>query len=321
MSTDLPARLLRLLSLLQSRREWSGLDLARRLEVTGRTVRRDVDRLRALGYPVEGTTGTAGGYRLASGRDLPPLLLDDSEAIAIAVGLRTAGGASVVGADEASIRALAKLEQILPARLRQRIAALAGATIPVHRPRGAPADPATLGVVAAACRDREVLAFQYRRRDDASMRRRVEPHSLVTVTGLWYLIGYDVDRVGWRTFRLDRVHEPAPTRRHFEPRPLPAEDAAAYLRQSLQSAPYRYTVTATVDAPAAHVRARLPEALPGRVTAIDERTCRVRLGSDSLDRLTQDLLAIGAELSVEGPPEVREHLASVGRRLVLAAGG
>jgi predicted DNA-binding transcriptional regulator YafY len=321
MTTEVPARLLRLLSLLQSRREWSGAELAGRLEVTGRTIRRDVDRLRGLGYPVEGTTGTAGGYRLASGRDLPPLLLDDREAVALAVGLRTAAGGSVVGADEASVSALAKLEQILPARLRQRIATLADATVSVTRPAGAPADPETLGVIAAACRDREVVAFQYRRRDDASMRRRVEPHSLVTVSGLWYLVAYDVDRGGWRTFRLDRVHAPVPLRRHFDPRPLPAADPADYLRQSLRSATYRHMVTATVHAPAAHVRARLWRALPGRITEVDERTCRVRLGSDALDGLTQDLVAIDAELTVdEGSPEVLEHLSLVSRRLALAAG-
>ena len=321
MTTEVPARLLRLLSLLQSRREWSGAELAGRLDVTGRTVRRDVDRLRALGYPVEGTTGTAGGYHLASGRDLPPLLLDDSEAVAIAVGLRTAAPGSVQGADEASVRALAKLEQILPVRLRQRIATVADATISVARPAGVRVDPDTLGAVASACRDHEVLAFRYRRRDRTSGRRRVEPYGLVTVSGLWYLVGYDVDRHGWRTFRLDRVHEPAPTRRHFEPRPLPAEDAADYLRQALQAATYRFLVTATVPAPAEHVRARLPEALPGRVTPVDERTCRVRLGSDSLERLTQDLVAIDAELTVEeGSAEVLDHLALVGRRLARAAG-
>ncbi|MDR0359070.1 MAG: YafY family transcriptional regulator [bacterium] len=320
MATEVPGRLLRLLSLLQSRREWSGAELAGRLDVTGRTIRRDVDRLRALGYPVEGTTGTAGGYRLASGRDLPPLLLDDSEAVAIAVGLRTAAGGSVAGADEASVRALAKLEQILPARLRQRIATLAGAMVSVTRPAGVAADPDTLGIVAAACRDREVLAFQYRRRDGSSLRRRVEPYSLVTVTGLWYLVGFDVDRGGWRTFRLDRVREPVPTRRRFQPRPLPAEDAADYLRQALQSATYRHMVTAVVHAPADDVRARLPRALPGRVTPIDERACRVRLGSDSLDRLTQDLVAIDAELTVEAAsPDVLEHLAAAGRRLAVAA--
>ncbi|HYZ03202.1 MAG TPA: YafY family protein [Candidatus Binatia bacterium] len=321
MPTEVPARLLRLLSLLQSRREWSGAELAGRLEVTGRTIRRDVDRLRALGYPVEGTTGTAGGYRLASGRDLPPLLLDDSEAIALAVGLRTAAGGSVVGADEASVRALAKLEQVLPPRLRQRIAALADATVSVTRPASGPADPETLGIVAAACRDHEVVAFHYRRRDDASMRRRVEPHSLVTVTGLWYLVGYDVDRGGWRTFRLDRVHAPVPLRRYFDPRPLPAEDPADYLRQSLRSATYRHMVTATVHAPAAHVRDRLRRALPGRITEVDEHTCRVRLGSDSLDHLTGDLVALDSELTLdEASPEVRDHLALVGRRLALAAG-
>ncbi|MBO0689239.1 MAG: YafY family transcriptional regulator [Candidatus Dormibacteraeota bacterium] len=321
MATEVPARLLRLLSLLQSRREWSGAELAGRLDVTGRTVRRDVDRLRALGYPVEGTTGTAGGYRLASGRDLPPLLLDDSEAVAIAVGLRTAAGGSVAGAGEASVRALAKLEQILPGRLRQRIATLADATVSVTRPAGAAADPDTLGIVAAACRDHEVLAFQYRRRDGSSLRRRVEPFSLVTVTGLWYLVGFDVDRGDWRTFRLDRVEGPVPTRRRFQPRPLPAEDAAGYLRQALQSATYRHMVTAVVRAPADHVRARLPWALPGRVTPVDERACRVRLGSDSLDRLTQDLVAIGAHLTVEdASSEVLEHLSLVGERLARAAG-
>jgi predicted DNA-binding transcriptional regulator YafY len=194
----MPERMLRLLSLLQSRREWSGADLARRLEVTDRTVRRDIERLRGLGYPVDASTGVAGGYRLVSGADLPPLLLEDDEAVAIAVGLRTASA----GLEDAAVRALAKLEQILPKRLRGKVNAVGDATSALPQ-RGA-VDISVLGVVAAACRDHELLRFDYSGRDGRPGARRVEPRNLVAWYGRWYLIAFDTDRADWRTFRLDR---------------------------------------------------------------------------------------------------------------------
>src|SRR5919106_4336714 len=229
------SRLLTLLSLLQARRDWPGGELAGRLEVSSRTIRRDVERLRELGYPVESLTGPAGGYRLRAGTAMPPLLLDDEEAIAIAVGLRTAARASVTGIEETSVRALVKLEQVLPKHLRRRVAALGSATIaaPVTGPT---VDPQHLTTIAAACRDSERLRFDYRSRDGTATRRELEPHSLVNLGRRWYLVGWDRRREDWRTFRLDRVSRPAATGTRFSPRRLPAPDAAAYVGQSIAGA-------------------------------------------------------------------------------------
>src|SRR3954467_15558360 len=222
------SRLLDLLSLLQARRDWPGPELAERLEVSRRTIRRDVDRLRALGYPVESLTGPAGGYRLRAGAALPPLLLDEEEAIAIAVGLGTAARASVTGIEDASIRALVKLEQVLPAHLRRRVTALGSATIAAPAP-GPTVDPQHLTTIAAACRDTECIRFGYRSRDGTETRREVEPHSLVNLGRRWYLVGWDRDREDWRTFRIDRLSHPRPTGARFTPRTVPAKDAAAYV--------------------------------------------------------------------------------------------
>src|SRR4051795_3259420 len=229
------SRLLELLSLLQARRDWPGGELADRLEVSGRTIRRDVERLRQLGYPVESLSGPAGGYRLRAGSAMPPLLLDDDESIAIAVGLRTAAGASVTGIEESAVRALVKLEQVLPDHLRRRVAALSSATVTV--PVGGPTvDPRHLSVIAAACRDSECVRFGYRSRDGAEGRREVEPHALVNLGRRWYLAAWDRGRGDWRTFRVDRIDRPSPSGARFTTRPLPAEDAAAYVRQSIAGA-------------------------------------------------------------------------------------
>ncbi|PSJ27113.1 DNA-binding transcriptional regulator, partial [Streptosporangium nondiastaticum] len=206
--------MLRLLSLLQTRRTLSGAEPADRLGVTLRTIRRDIDRLRELGYPVEGTTGTAGGYRLAPGTDLllpPPLLLDDEEAVAIAVALRTAAG--VAGIEETALRALAKLEQVLPHRLRHQVTAIQATTAPLPVPwsTGPRADPSTLAVLAAACRDHEILTFTYRTGSGETGQCRVEPHTLVAADPLWYLVAYDTEPGAWRLFRVDRLTGPAPT--------------------------------------------------------------------------------------------------------------
>src|SRR3954469_20709860 len=225
-------RLLDLLSLLQGRRDWPGSTLAERLGVSERTVRRDVGRLRELGYPVESVSGPAGGYRLAAGTAMPPLLLDEEEAIAIAVGLRTAARASVTGIEETSIRALVKLEQVLPQHLRRRVAALGSATVaaPVTGPT---VDPQHLTTIAAACRDGECLRFDYRSRDGALSRRAVEPRALVNLGRRWYLVAWDRRREDWRTFRVDRIARPAATGARTAPRALPAADAATYVRQSI----------------------------------------------------------------------------------------
>src|SRR5689334_4930114 len=223
MSTTTSSRLLDLLSLLQARREWPGAELAERLEVSGRTIRRDVERLRALGYPVRSLTGPAGGYALRAGTAMPPLLLDEDEAIAIAVGLRTAARASVTGIEETSIRALVKLEQVLPAHLARRVAALSSATVAAPSP-GPTVDPQHLTAIAAACRDLECLRFGYRSRDGAATRREVEPHALVNLGRRWYLAAWDRGRGDWRSFRVDRIERPAVSGVRFSARPLPAGD-------------------------------------------------------------------------------------------------
>src|ERR671911_2045350 len=249
MSETTSSRLLELLSLLQGRRDWPGSELAERLEVSARTIRRDVERLRELGYPVESLTGPAGGYRLRAGTAMPPLLLDDDEAVAIAVGLATAARSSVAGIEETSVRALVKLEQVLPAHLRRRVRALQSATMTL--PAGGPTvDPQCLTVIAAACRDSERVRFAYRGRDGVDSRREVEPHSLVNLGRRWYLVAWDRGRRDWRTFRVDCLAKPASTGVRLAQREPPAKDAAAYVAQSLSAAPYRYDARVTLHASA-----------------------------------------------------------------------
>src|SRR5436309_4964854 len=250
--SETSSRLLELLSLLQGRRDWPGDELAQRLEVSGRTIRPDIERQRRLGYPVESLTGPAGGYRLRAGSAMPPLLLDDDEAIAIAVGLRTAARASVTGIEETAVRALVKLEQVLPSHLRRRVSALGAATCTLAAP-GPTVDPQHLTVVAAACRDSECLRFAYRSREEVESRREVEPHSLVNHGRRWYLVAWDRAREDWRTFRIDRLTRPASAGRRFAPRELPAKDAAAYVRKSIAEKPNRYDAVVTLHAPAEEV--------------------------------------------------------------------
>src|SRR5919112_4358487 len=215
---DTSERLLKLLSLLQARPDWSGPELAERLEVTGRTVRNDVERLRRLGYPVLASPGVGGGYRLGAGASLPPLLLDDEEAVAVTVGLRTATGGAIAGIEEASLRALAKLEQVLPARLRRRVSTLQTYTVPVPRDDTGPTvDTEVLMVLAAVCRDRERLRFDYADNSGAATVRAVEPYRLVSWGRRWYLFAWDLDRDDWRTFRVDRMQPRIPTGPRFAP--------------------------------------------------------------------------------------------------------
>ncbi|WP_424889038.1 helix-turn-helix transcriptional regulator [Streptomyces sp. XH2] len=322
MSQDLPARMLRLLSLLQMRRTWSGAELATRLGVTLRTIRRDIDRLRDLGYPVEGTTGTAGGYRLAAGTGMPPLLLDDEEAVAIAVALRTATS-GVTGIEETAVRALAKLEQVLPARLRPQVAAIQATTAPLPVPwsTGPKADPTVLATLAAACRDHETITFTYRTGAGETGPRRAEPHALVAAAPVWYLVAYDTGLDTWRLFRVDRLTDPTPTgHRTTTPRELPAPDAAAYVAARLAAAPTRYTLHATVPADAATVRART-YALHDRVHPLDETTSTLDLAADNPQHIAEQLLGIdlGPEDTIHGTPELAPHLEQLGQRLLRAA--
>jgi predicted DNA-binding transcriptional regulator YafY len=230
------ARLLRLLSLLQARPDWSGPELAERLGVSTRTVRKDVERLRGLGYPVHASPGVGGGYRLGAGAALPPLLLDDEEAVAVAVGLRTAAAGSVTGIQETSVRALAKLEQVLPSRLRHRVNALQTATVEIPAP-GPSVDPEVLTAIAGACRDHQRLRFDYRGHDGSASIRSVEPHRLVHDRGRWYLVAWDADRQDWRTFRADRIQPRIPTGPRFTPRDLPDGDIATYLLRGVGRRP------------------------------------------------------------------------------------
>ena len=316
--TSTSSRLLELLSLLQARRDWAGADLAHRLEVSRRTVRRDVERLRELGYPVESLPGPAGGYRLRAGTAMPPLLLDDDEAIAIAVGLRTAARASVTGIEETSVRALVKLEQVLPAHLRRRVPALGSATI-APSVGGPTVDARHLTAIASACRDRECLRFAYRSRDGTESRREVEPHSLVNLGRRWYLVAWDRRREDWRTFRVDRLARPASTGVRFTPRTLPARDAAAYLKKSITEAPSRYEARVTLHAPAGEIADRFP-AHWGKVSELDSGRCEFRTGDDDLGWLALRIAMLGVDFEVHEPPELAEHFQALGDRLTRAAG-
>lgn len=299
--------------MLQGRRDWSGAELADRLEVSGRTIRRDIERLRELGYPVDSLTGLAGGYRLAAGSAMPPLLLDDEEAIAIAVGLRTAAGASVAGIEETAVRALVKLEQVLPAHLRRRVGALGSATftLPVAGPT---VDPQHLTAIAAACRDSECLRFAYRSRDGVDSRREVEPHSLVNHGRRWYLVAWDRRREGWRTFRIDRLRRPAATGVRFTPRKLPADDPAVFVRQSITRAPNRFEAVVTLDASAEEITSRVP-AHWGVIEPIDAHTCTYRTGDDDLRWLALRIAMLGVDFEVHEPPELLEQLRMLAVRL------
>jgi predicted DNA-binding transcriptional regulator YafY len=316
--SETSSRLLELLSLLQGRRDWPGAELTERLEVSGRTIRRDIERLRALGYPVESLSGPAGGYRLRAGTAMPPLLLDDDEAIAIAVGLRTAARASVTGIEETSVRALVKLEQVLPAHLRRRVSALGSATI-APAAAGPTVDPQDLTVIATACRDSESLRFAYRNREGVDTRREVEPHSLVNLGRRWYLVAWDRRREDWRSFRVDRLSRPASVGVGFKARTLPAKDAAAYVAQSISGAPTRYEARVTVHASLEEITSRIPSHW-GTFEPIDERTCEYRTGDDDLRWLAMRIAMLGVDFEVHEPPELVEHLETIAGRLKRCVG-
>ncbi|MET7383071.1 YafY family protein [Streptomyces sp. NPDC005526] len=320
MTTDTPARLLTLLSLLQTPREWPGGELAGRLGVSRRTVRRDIDRLRELGYPVQATRGSDGGYRLVAGKAMPPLVLDDEEAVAIAVGLRAGAGHAVEGVDEASVRALAKLEQVLPARLRHRVSTLQAATTPLVSGDGASIAPETLTVMASTVAGQERLRFSYRAGDGTETRRLTEPHRLVSTGRRWYLVAYDLDRADWRTFRVDRVSEPFATGARFEPRELPTGSAAEYLRQSMHRQQETYEFSVTFAESADVVAQRLPAWL-GAPEPLGDGGCRLRASTgDRLEWLAVRLLMTGFEFVVREPAELVDRVRELGARLSRAAG-
>ena len=316
--TPTAGRLLSLLSLLQGRREWPGALLARRLEVSQRTVRRDVERLRALGYPIESTSGPAGGYSLTAGAAMPPLLLDDEEALAVAIALRTAARSAVAGIEETALRALVKLEQVLPSHLRRRVQAF-GATEVVGGAGGGPlVDAAALTVLGTACRDCEMLRFGYRGRDGERSRRMVEPHALIAHGRRWYLLAFDPSRSGWRTFRVDRVERPSPAGARFEPRAIPGGDAASYLSRTLSDVVYRHEARVRYLAPAGELRARVPGAW-GELREQPDGTCLYETSDDDLDWLAFRIAApnVAFEL-LAAPDDLRERLAAMAARIETA---
>ena len=308
MPKDPTGRALQLLSLLQTHRLWRGAELAERLEVTERTVRRDVDRLRDLGYPVDSTSGTEGGYRLATGAHVPPLLLDDDEAVAVAVGLRYAAGAAIDGMEESSLRALTKLEQLLPDRLRRRVSALHSSVTPMRWATDDDVvDPESLSVLAAACRDREEVRFDYQRRDGEDSRRLAEPHQLVTAGRRWYLVAWDLRRDDWRTFRLDRLREPRLAGGRFTPREIPGGDAASFVATSLGSIPCRHEASVAINAAFAELDdvLRWVDHTP---MEMDAQSCVVQIRSEDLDWLAMTIarIALTAPVAVIEPAELTD---------------
>ncbi|MFJ1701893.1 helix-turn-helix transcriptional regulator [Kitasatospora sp. NPDC088346] len=311
------ARLLRLLSLLQVRRDWPGANLANRLGVDVRTVRRDVDKLRSLGYPVESAPGVAGGYRLGAGAEMPPLLLDDDEAVAVAVGLGTAAGGTVSGIEESSVRALAKLLHVMPSRLRHRVDALASATVTLAS-NGPVVDAAALTAIAGACRAHERLRFDYRAYDGSESQRDAEPHRLVHTGVRWYLVAWDTARADWRNFRVDRMSLRPPAGPRFAPRRPPEVDIRDYLSWEVALGQYRYQARFTVRAPA-HVVAQQVKPTAGLVEPLDEHSCTLRAGSHSLSGLAVYVSVLGFDFTVHEPPELVEHVRLMSDRLRAAA--
>jgi predicted DNA-binding transcriptional regulator YafY len=312
------ARLLRLLSLFQARRYWPGSELSYQLEVTDRTLRRDITRLRSLGYPVHATSGVAGGYQLGSGATLPPLLLDDDEAVAVAVGLRTGASGTVAGIEESSLRALLKLEQVLPSRLRRRVTALHSFILPLTD-KGPTVHAGMLSTIAGACRDHHRLRFNYQGRGAAISMRAVEPHRLVHTGLRWYLVAWDVGRKDWRTFRIDRIDSRITTSSLFAPRKPPDGDFAKYVSQSVSYAPYPHRARVTLHAPVATVAERVPPSA-GVLEAIDENSCMLYTGAPSLELLSVHLVMIGIDFEVHEPPELVADIRRMAERFSRAAG-
>ena len=319
MQNDPTGRALKLLSLLQTHRFWQCAELAARLDVTERTVRRDVDRLRDLGYPVDATSGRYGGYRLAAGAHLPPLILDDDEAVAVAVGLRYAAGAAIGGIEETSLRALTKIEALLPHRLRRRVSALHSSVTSMRRADDDLVDPEALSVLAAACRDQECVRFGYRRGDGESSSRLVEPHQLVTSGQRWYLVAWDQHRQDWRTFRLDRLGEPRPVGSHFTQREIPGGDAAELVAASLGSTPRHYDGTLAVRATFAELAGVL-RWIDHTPIEVEEDRCLVQIRSEDLGRLTMAVarIALAAPVVVIEPVELADAVRQLGAHLTVA---
>ncbi len=305
------ARMLRLLSLLQTHRYWPGGELAERLEVSPRTLRRDVDRLRELGYAVDAVRGVAGGYQLRAGGQLPPLLLEDEEAVAIAVGLQSSAAGGTAGMEETSVQALTKVIALMPPRLRRQMDALRSQTERLPWSGGPALDPALLTTLAQACRDDEPIHFTYAARDAEPTDRWVEPHRLVSLGRRWYLVAYDRDRQDWRSFRVDRISEPRTSGHTFRPRELPAEDALSFVQAGIRRMPQRYAVRVVLDADPAAVAA-----FAGRWATVSGKPGRavLEMSVDTLDWPMFMLANLDADFVVESPPELAETVARAGAR-------
>lgn len=310
-------RFIRLLSLLQTHRYWSGDELAQRLDVSLRTLRRDVERLRDLGYPVQADRGVGGGYQLAAGAALPPLVLDDDEAVALVVGLQSAAHAGVSSLAEASVRALTKVVPVLPARLRKQVQALATVTVPLGSGEPAPefAEPDALVVFAQGCRDRERISFDYVDARGGATSRRVEPVNLVSVANRYYLVAFDLDRQDWRSFRVDRARDAKAQALRFTPRPIPGGDAAEFVRRGLRGSE-RHECSAVIHAPTGDVRRAI-----GRWFEVDElgaQACRVRADTNDLRWAAFALASTAAELSEVRPAALVQMLHEWSARLARA---
>lgn len=318
--SDPTARVLQLLSLLQTHRFWSGAELASRLEVSDRTLRRDVDRLRQLGYPVDAITGSTGGYRLGSGAHMPPLLLDDDEAVAIAVGLLTAAGAAITGIEDTSVRAFAKLDQILPDRLRRRVDALHANVVPLRwgSDVGPRVDPETLSLLSMACRDQEQVRFEYQRRDGEESRRLVEPHQLVSSARRWYLVAWDLRREDWRSFRLDRMVDARLAGVRNQPRDLPAEDAAAFVVAGIKAMSTNHVAEVIIDGEREAVEGAT-RYLSGQISDAGDGRHRVRLEAEQINWLAMGVAGLAMDFGVTlvepCPPELRRRLEAITTRL------
>jgi predicted DNA-binding transcriptional regulator YafY len=303
------ARLLRLLALLQSRRYWTGVELSARLEVTQRTLRRDVARLRDLGYTVDSCSGAAGGYQLGRGASFPPLLLDDDEAMAVGIALRTVCTSAVSGVETAGLNALAKFENVLPERLRRRLNALQSSVSPLLGWRPA-VDAAAISTIASACHDREGLRFTYRSHDGAEQERRVEPHQLVHTGSRWYLVAWDLSREDWRTFRLDRIQPPLSPAARFQPRKPPDGGFTAYVSRSVAYLTYGHRARVILHATLEAMAEKIPPTAGVLERVADDR-CLLSTGTHSLEVLCLFLGMTGVDFDIVEPPELIEHLRAV----------
>lgn len=317
--SETSGRLLNLLSLLQTPREWPGPELARRLRVSTRTVRNDVERLRQLGYPVEATRGKVGGYRLSAGTAMPPLLLDDDEAVAIAVSLRTTTGGAVEGLEETALRALTKLQQVLPSRLGGRVDALQSHTVRVSgRRRGPQIEGRLLALIAATAREREVMRFRYSDHAGSSSERRVEPYRLVNWGRRWYLVAFDVQRDDWRTFRVDRMDDVRSVGHRFRARPLPAEDIAAYVAEKTRQVQRKVRGRLIVHLPAAELAARMGPWAEGSIEALAPDRSLVQLGGRSVEDIAFWIGILDVDFEVIDSPELAAAVQRIAARYTRA---